>query len=570
VKKLPIGIQSFEEMIKENYYYVDKTTLIKDIIDLAGKVKLITRPRRFGKTLNMDMIRRFFAMDEEENLFEDLKIWNEKGLLKDYYHRCPVIFVSFRDVKEPTWDKAIDKMKMVLSEHAKLYKKFAKDEDDVYYIRRIIRKEASESEYSSFLKFLTWLLHKETGMKPVVLIDEYDVPIEAAYTYREKDPDYYDNMVAFMRDMLAGALKDNPYLEFGILTGVYRVAKESIFSGLNNLAVYTVFENEMSDKFGFTEEEVREMLKHYDLDDEDLDVVRKWYGGYIIGKEENLYNPWSVIYYVKERTLGERGKEEAPQPFWINTSSNDIIKEQVEKNPSLKGELEELLQMKEIEKTIDPYLSLRELEKKKEGVWTLLASSGYLSAKRVRGFNKYSLRIPNEELLYFFKDSVMEWIENTCGTNMGKMLNELYELLEKGTYEGFAESLKEYIEGTMSYLDIGGREPERVYKAFLLGILSIAINGYVVESERESGYGRLDVVVYPKERKYGHYAAIFEVKRVEKGENLETFAKQALDQIRERKYYSKMRDLGYKVIGFGVVFCGKKVAIEVEAYSHTF
>ena len=263
MKKLPIGISEFSEVVKGNYYYVDKTLLIKDIIDLPGKVKLITRPRRFGKTLNMRMIEQFFSLKGEEGLFEELAIWKEQGIVKDYYHKFPVILVTFKNVKNLTWKDACNNIKTVLAEVTLKYNKNIENEETEECFQRIIKRKATINEYTNVLKMLTDALFKSTGKKAVLLIDEYDVPIEAAYTYKNKDEDYYDNMVAFMRNLLTAALKDNEYLEFGILTGVYRVAKESIFSGLNNLHVFTIFENAMVDKFGFTEEETAEMLKYY-------------------------------------------------------------------------------------------------------------------------------------------------------------------------------------------------------------------------------------------------------------------------------------------------------------------
>mgnify|MGYP000159066794 CR=1 FL=1 len=370
-------------------------------------------------------------------------------------------------------------------------------------------------------------------------------------------------MTAFMRGLLTATLKDNPYLEFGVLTGVYRVAKESIFSGLNNLKVYTIFDTPMADKFGFTEEEVAKMLKHYELGEEDKKVVDEWYGGYGIGDAENLYNPWSVLSYISERTEGKRRSDRAAQPYWINTSSNDLIIEQIKSNKNIKMEIDKLLQGKEVSLTIDQWLSLRELEKRKDGVWVLFAKGGYLTAEWVRN-SKYAFRIPNEEVLNFFKDAVMEWIEERTDIEMTRMLDELDIMLQEGEYGGFVEYLKRFIESGLRYYDVARDEPERFYKGFFLGMLSIAINGYKVESEMESGYGRLDVVIYSKDKTYGNYAAIFEMEKAKSEKQLEDLAKQALEQIRERKYHAKVKEKGYKVIAFGIAFSGKRVGIEVE------
>ncbi len=560
VKKLPIGVNDFSEMIEGGYYFVDKTMLIKDVVDLPGKIKLITRPRRFGKTLNMNMIRSFFSREEKKDLFEGLKIWEKKGFVKEYYHKYPVVFVSFKEVKDVTWKNAVSHMRVVLSNLAMNYSDFEVKGYAKEKLEKIINMTASDEAYADSLRFLTQLLHETTGKKAILLIDEYDVPIEAAYTYRHRDENYYENMVAFMRNMLTAALKDNEHLEFGILTGVYRVAKESIFSGLNNLEVFTVFDSAMEERFGFTEKEITEMLCHYNLGKEDKKIIDEWYGGYKVGEYQPLYNPWSVIKYISERVVRNASPERAAQPFWINTSSNDIVKQQIEKNPQIKSELDVLLERRETLQSVDPWLSLRELEEVPEGVWTLFVSGGYLTATRQeRGM--YLLKIVNKEVEEFFKVTVKRWLSRILNMNVSNLYVSMVKMLKEGETEQFVNFLEKFIKNTLSYYDFGFEETERVYKAFLLGILSIALNGYIVESELESGYGRLDVVVYPKEKRYGKYAAIFEVKKTENEEKLEEMAEKALQQIKEGGYYAKMKHKSYEVIGFGIAFCGKKASI---------
>lgn len=563
MKKLPIGVNDFKELIEEDYYFVDKSLLIKDIIDLPGKIKLITRPRRFGKTLSMSMIDHFFSLFRKGDLFHDLAIWKEKAFVKDYYHKFPVIFVTFKEIKSTNWKDAKKDLKEKLAELVKKCRPFLesklKDPYDIKDLEEYTAGKKEPGEYKWVLVKLTRWFHQAFEKKAILLIDEYDVPIEAAYTYRHKDPDYYDEMVAFMRNMLTAALKDNEHLEFGILTGVYRVAKESIFSGLNNLAVYTVFENKMTDKFGFTEEEILALIKHYGLDEGELNVIREWYDGFTIGLKEGLFNPWSVLFYIDSRLSG-LDTNRSLQPFWINTSSNDIIEELVENNPELKEHLDELFQGKEVIRQVDPWLSLRELEEYPEGVWTLLASGGYMTAKYIEE-DVYALKLPNKEIRKFFRKAVSRWLRKTVGLNAFEFYQELEKMMKGKGVEKFKEKLEGYLKNVLSYFDVGGDEPERLYKGFLLGMLSIAINGYVVESEKESGYGRLDVVIYPKDRKYGKFAAIFEVKRTEKEEDLERLARGALEQIKEREYFAKMKSLGFNVIGFGIAFSGKRVSL---------
>lgn len=564
MKKLPTSVENFKELIKGDYYYVDKSLLIKDVIDLPGKIKLITRPRRFGKTLNMDMMLRFFSMDEEEDLFEGLKIWNEREIVKEHYHKYPVIYISFKKIKNPTWDSAYLSIKELLSDTATKYENINANERLKEKIKLIARKEGDISLFKDALYILSQAIYEERKIMPIILIDEYDVPIESAYTNRQKDPSYYDNMIDFTRAFLTSALKgSDTYFSFAVLTGVYRIAKESIFSGLNNLTVYTVFDNEMADKYGFTESELAEMLNHYRLNGEDKEIIDKWYGNYKIGERENLYNPWSVVNYIAKRTYGLVPPKRAAQKYWVNTSDNQIIIEQIEGNEEIKSTVDKLLQRKEIVTSVDTSLSLREIEEDETGVWVLFTSSGYLNAKWV-DIERYAFWIPNEEIMLFFKESVLRWINKKTKVRVKKLYDYLDGMLRSGKYESFVKGLKNFLENGLSYYDVAKDETERFYKGFLLGMLAIAINGYVVESEIESGYGRLDVVVYLKDKSYGKYAAIFEVKRADDESRLEEKVKEALKQIKERKYYSKMENLGYKVIGFGIAFCGKKVVVKVE------
>ena len=311
----------------------------------------------------------------------------------------------------------------------------------------------------------------------------------------------------------------------------------------------------------FTEHKNLQLTKKEDSN-EDKKVIDEWYGGYLVGESTYLYNPWSVINYIDLRVSGKT-PERAAQPFWINTSSNDIIKEQIKKNLEIKTHLDILLEGREVKRRVDPWLSLRELEEVKHGVWTLFVSGGYLVTRHVQE-DVYALKIPNKEILKFFKNVVSVWLENTTNFPSNDLYDGLMKMLTKGEIEGFTRYFERFIKSSLSYYDFGFEEPERVYKALLLGILSIALNGYEVESEIESGYGRLDVVVYPREKRYGSYAAIFKVKRIDREEKLEEYARKAVEQIRERAYYEKMVRKGFKVIGFGIAFAGKAVHVMVE------
>ena len=559
MKKLPIGVDNFEEMITGGYYYVDKSLLVKDVKTFSGKVKLITRPRRFGKTLSMDMIKEFYSIDGKD-LFDDLKIMKEKAFVEENYHRYPVLFVSFNAVKNPDWDGAKQALAVLFGEIIRRVLRENSDgmsEEDRKLLKDLLN-DGNLPKYVFVLQIITRVLYERFKRKVILLIDEYDVPIEAAYTYRNRDPAYYENMVAFMRDTLTAALKDNPYLEFAILTGVYRVAKESIFSGLNNVVTYTIFENEMADRFGFVEDEVFDMLKYYGLE-EDIDVVRDWYDGYVFGNVKDIYNPWSVIYYIKERLAG-KDVEKALQPYWINTSSNDLIIKQIESNPYLQEDLDKLLSGGELTVEIDPFLSLREMDQNPSGVWTLLASAGYLNASQMSA-DEYRVSLPNKEIERFYKKVVLSWLERKTKTHMVKLFQALKEAV-RGNPNRFTTLLEKYLSSSLSYFDIGYDDSERVYKAFVLGMLSMAVNGYIVETEAESGYGRVDVAVYPKDKKYGEYALVMELKKASSEEILEEVAREAIEQIKEREYSDKYERLGYRVLPIGIAFHGKKVLVK--------
>ncbi len=561
MKMLPIGIDNFEEITTGGYYFVDKSLLIKDVKTLGGKVKLITRPRRFGKTLNMDMIKEFYSIDGKD-LFDGLKIMREKGFVKEHYHQYPVVFVSFKDIKKTNWGDAKISIESLLEDLALDVFLDMKDISDEKL--NILKQEYLEKRvktYDRTLGTLTEALYRYHKEKVILLIDEYDVPIEAAYTYQHRDPDYYENMVAFMRDLLTAALKDNPYLEFAILTGVYRVAKESIFSGLNNLQEYTIFSPYMQTHFGFTEDEVFELLKYYGLEN-DISAVRDWYNGYVFGGVEGIYNPWSVIKYVHER-LGGVSVESALQPYWINTSSNDLIIKQIETNPFLKEDLDKLLSGQELIVPIDPFLSLREIDQNPSGVWTLLASAGYLNAYQISA-DEYRVSLPNKEVEKFYKKTVANWLERITKVAMYDLIRALREAVMKGNVDRFVKLLERYLSSSLSYFDIGYDDAERVYKAFVLGMLSLGTNGYVVETEAESGYGRVDVAIYPKERRYGEYALMMELKRADKEDELETKVKEAIEQIEEKGYKEKYERLGYRVIPIGIAFYRKRVRVRYE------
>ncbi len=558
MKLLPIGVDSFEKMINGEYYFVDKSLIIKDVRDFEGEVKLITRPRRFGKTLNMDMMKHFYAIDGKD-LFDGLKIWEDEAFVKEHYHKYPVLFITFKEVRGSSWEEAAASLRLMLSDFVRqIMKKYLNDFEEDRDILVRLANGAHLSEYAYSPKIITRLLNEKYGKRVVFLIDEYDVPIEVAYLHQDEDPKYYRKMVDFMRGFLNAALKGNPHLEFAVITGVYRVAKESLFPSLNNVAVYSVLDNEMSDKFGFLEDEVYELLKYYNLED-DMKVVRDWYNGYTFGDVEGIYNPWSVIWYVKKRLSG-KSVEQSLQPYWINSSGNDLIIHQIETNRDLQKDLDKLLSGQELKVRIDPFLSLREIDQYPHGVWTLLTFGGYLNATFAHN-RRYGVSIPNKEVEEFYKTSVMNWIGKKMKVAMDDLLDALENALSQGCAQDFARLLERYLTNSLSYFDIGYDDAERVYKAFVLGMLSMAIDGYVVETEVESGYGRVDVAVYPKGKRFGKYALVMELKKAESEDELEKAAQQAFGQIQEKGYAAKYEGMGFEVIPIGMTFYGKKVSL---------
>ncbi|SHK17978.1 AAA family ATPase [Tepidibacter formicigenes] len=554
MRKIPIGISDFKKLISENYYYVDKSLFIKEIIDDGSEVILLPRPRRFGKTLNMSMLKYFFEKSDEDNryLFEKLKVNNYEEIM-DMQGKYPVIYITFKDVKYSNWEDCNKAVKSVISDayekHEYLLKSDFLDERQKKYFNDILNKNVNTVELSESLKTLSKYLTKYHKQKTVILIDEYDVPIQSGYLN-----DYYDKIIEFMRIFLSAAFKDNEYLQKGVLTGILRVAKESIFSGLNNLKVCTILKNHYSDKFGFLEDEVKEMLKYYNIESE-MDEVRKWYNGYIFG-ENVIYNPWSILNYVDNYERGYR-------PYWVNTSSNDLVKMILTKaGEFVKIELEDLIKGKEIIKPVNEDIVMKDIDKSSENVWSFLLFSGYLKVVNEefkRGKTYCNLKIPNAEVAYLYEEIIMSWFDESINNDK---FNIMLKSLVNGDIKIFSKILKEFVLSSVSYFDIGGNESEKVYHAFVLGMLIALCDDYEVKSNRESGYGRYDVALIPKDK--SKIGIIIEFKKVDKDdkENLEIAAQNAINQIKDKKYKQDLLDRGIKnIIELGIAFEGKDVLV---------
>ena len=540
-RPLPIGISDFKTVIEENYYYADKTDMIGDILDDRAMVTLFTRPRRFGKTLNMSMMKYFFGIEnteENKKLFDGLAISNKEYMKEQGQY--PVIFISFRNIEEENWEDCYFEIKNIIS---RTYNEF-----------EFLRETLNQSELAEFdsiwlkkekadwkgsLKNLTRYLYKYYDRKKVVvLIDEYDTPI--IQSYQEK---YYKKLISFFKRFYGDVMKDNEYLQFGIMTGILRIAKEGIFSGLNNLKVNTIFSEKYSEYYGLTEEEVLEAVKYYDMEYEMQDI-RKWYDGYQFGKSE-VYNPWSIINFLNEREL---------KAYWIGVSGNSMINDLLSKGDRhIVENLEKLFNEEIIYKAVRDYT---EYKFDSSDIWELFLYSGYLTIAGEKQGEEYPLRLPNKEIQSFFRKI---FIEKFIG-NYDKFLH-IIRNLKDGKIEEFAEGLEEEILSSLSYFDTG--RDEKYYKIFLMGIFIILSNDYIRLSERETGTGRADLILEPKNKENPAY--IFEFKVAEDEKELENYAVEGFYQIKKKQYDVELKNRGInEIIYVGLAFYRKELKMKHE------
>lgn len=558
-RQLPIGIKDFAEIIQKNYYYVDKTSMIKEILKLGAKVPLITRPRRFGKTLNLSMIKYFFekpvdAHGQEEKSYKHLF----NGLAISKHSKCmahqgkyPVIFFTLKDVKNADWDGAYGNIKKLItdewSRHRYLIKStklFSNEQDNV---SSFVLGSANKTNYENSLKTLCEYLHRHHGVKPIVLIDEYDTPIHSGYKY-----DYYDKVIEFMRSWLGAGLKDNDFLEFGIVTGIIKVAKESIFSGLKNLLVCDTTTKFFADKFGFLGADVKQGIKNYGIDTSIKDV-EAWYNGYKCGKAK-VYNPWSIVQF-----LAHDGQLAS---YWTRTGTDDIIKPLLQKaSDSVKVEMEILMTGGTIDVEKNENIIFPELNSNPTTIWNFLLGCGYVTwTKRfkIKLRDYISLKIPNDELRVFFEQTVEAWLD-AGGVDIGSYKTMLSDLV-CGDMDSFSDLFKEYAEQSVSFFDPQGKYPERFYHGFVLGLLVGLQQTHQVKSNRESGRGRCDVMIIPKNRNKLGVVLEFKKFNLKRDKTLKNSAEIALTQIKETKYVTELHDAGVKkVVLVGVAFKGKGV-----------
>ena len=558
-KKLPIGISNFKEIIEDEYYYFDKTEFIENLFEEVSKIKLFTRPRRFGKTLNMSMIKYFFDIEnknENKKLFENLKISENEYFKKQ--GTAPVISISFRNYDESSWENGFEMIKNTISD---LYDEFEFVKENLSARKKekydsILFNRATEATWKLSLLDLTKYLYEYYGKKVVVLIDEYDQPIIDSYV-----KGYYQEAISFFKTFYGVVLKDNNYLEMGIMTGILRVAKENIFSGLNNLRVYTILDNRFTEYFGITESEVEKALKDFNLEFE-LQDVQKWYNGYLFG-DIKVYNPWSIINFLNDEKL---------KPYWVNTSGNELIKLYLKK---LKNEIfddfSKLLNREEIYKRINENMTFSNLESNySKNIWNLFFHSGYLTlGKKIEDDGMCYLKIPNEEILKMFSEMFIEiYFED-----YEKFLY-MSNALREGNISDFEKYLKEVLLENVGIFDVSGIYREQFYHGLMLGIILILKNEYEITSNNFAGKGRYDLLLKPKNLEKRKEGIILELKVVNAIENLsedkileklENECNIALQQIEKKEYASVLKNSGVEnVLKIGIAFFGKEVAVKFD------
>ena len=540
MKRLAIGIDDFKKIIKENCYYIDKTKFIEDILEDGSGVKLINRPRRFGKTLNMTTLKYFFDIENaEENrkLFNNLYIEKSKYIEEQGKH--PVIFLSLKEIKGKTWEEMLEEIKNYIKG---LY-------NDFEYVREILNESELKTfdtiwlkkegaDYSNSIKDLTKFLYKYYKQEVILLIDEYDVPLIEAYLNN-----YYSDAISFFKIFLGGALKTNQYLKMGIMTGIIRVIKAGIFSDLNNLSVYTILDNDYNEDFGLTEKEVEQALKDYNIFEE-LNDVKFWYDGYKIGNKE-VYNPWSIINFLKNKEL---------KGFWIKTSGNQLIKKVLEDaTPDVNEGLLKLFNGEDVEEVVTGTSDLSNLLNYRD-VWELLVFSGYLTIKEKIDRRNYILKIPNQEIKEFFKD---EFIDLYFGESK---LKKILTALKENNIEDFERIFQNILLNSVSTWDTS---KEAFYHGLSFGMLSYLDGEYYVTSNFESGYGRYDIIAEPRNKNKRGF--IIECKIVKDEKDLEKMSKEAIEQIKNKKYDTKLKERGIKDITLlGLAFCGKRMKVSYE------
>ena len=563
-KVISIGNQSFESIREKDNFYVDKTNFIREWWDNDDTVTLITRPRRFGKTLNMSMLECFFSNKYKDrgDLFEGLEIWNDEKYRK-LQGTYPVIFLSFAEIKQNNYNDAVEKIKRIICEVCQQFD-FLKNWDG---LTEIEKKNISNISYNmsdvmaqDLIKNMSNYLSRYYGKKVIILLDEYDTPMQEAYVNG-----YWEELVAFTRSLFNATFKTNPYLERAIMTGITRVSKESIFSDLNNLVVVTTTSNQYETAFGFTEEEVFNSLDEQGLSDK-KDIVKTWYDGFTFGDKKDIYNPWSIINFLKFKSL---------KTYWADSSSNGLINSLVQKgSPYIKTMIENLISGEKINVIVDEQIVFSELDYSEDAVWSLMLASGYLKVVSSEELNliresdnEYELALTNREILFMFRKMILRWFSPAK-----RETNEFIRALISGDIESMNAYMNKVTLKTISYFDTGNtpsdEEPERFFHGFVLGLMVDQTENYIITSNRESGYGRYDIMLEPIDKTNEKYPGIvieFKVINPRKENSLEETVAAALKQIEEKNYNAELIKRGVKeenIHHYGFAFKGKEVLID--------
>lgn len=564
-KKLPVGIESFEKIRTQDFYYVDKTVMIRDLIQRWGEVNLFTRPRRFGKSLNMSMLKAFFEIGGNRALFDGLKISEEKEICEEYMGKFPVISISLKDVEGSDYDVARTLLCSVIGNEALRFYELLKSSPKLNEVERRQYEQLvctdheqrgsfamSDSVLMGSLKTLSSLLEKHYEKKVILLIDEYDVPLSKA-----NEQGYYNEMVFLMRNLLQQVLKTNSSLYFAVLTGCLRVAKESIFTGLNNFKIYSITDVRFDEYFGFTDSEVKEMLAYYGQEAK-VQTVREWYDGYHFGTLD-VYCPWDVISYCDDLI---DDKDAAPKNYWINTSGNDVVRHFIEKmgNGVMKGEMEALIDGKEVEKEIHEDLTYHEIYDSVNHLWSMLFMTGYLTRQESADGDRYKLVIPNLEIRSIFIRQIMAMFKKEVAKD-GKLLESFCNALEQGNAAEVEKLFSSYLKKSISIRDTFVQKTlkENFYHGILLGILGYK-DGWILKSNKESGNGYSDIWIYDEEKELG---IIIEVKYAEESQ-FEVVCREAIAQIDKNRYAEELREEGcHSILKYGIACYKKRCQVTV-------
>ena len=548
-----LGISDFKMIRLRNNYYIDKTMYIKDIIDNQSGVILITRPRRFGKTLNMSMLKYYFDCSQKDGkeLFKDLKIMEQEEKYTSKLGAYPCIYLTLKDAGLMTYEMMIMQLKTIMMDLFYEHKELLDGEMSVgerMIFNKILSAEATDIDLLNSLKMLSKIMSQYYDKPVILLLDEYDVPLQNAYV-----EGYYDEAIKFFKTFYGTTFKDNPYLEKTVITGVSRVAKESIFSGANNFKVYTVLDNEFADDFGITEEEMDKVIKDFEIE-EDKEEIKKWYDGYKIGNIEGIYNPWSVLNYITDNKL---------MPYWVNTSSNDLIKLVLKNSSTVKERVQRLLNGEEIEVKIDLETIILGIENNEDNIWGLMVQTGYLKVTESINIaeGKYKVKIPNYEIKLLFTQIIESWFKDkVIGNDLESILKDLVTL----NFKEYEKKFEILVREMFSYMDVGENTAENFYHAFVLGMLVGLKDSYYVNSNRESGLGRYDIMLEPKDKDKNSFIMEFKVLESKEEKNIEETIENAKRQIEEKGYEQNLKERGFKNITKMVyAFKGKEVKMEI-------